>query len=1127
MKKIYMILAMLLSLFGTTSQAQTILDEDFETSSTETYSRPVATGQGWTTVDSYNGNKMSYRWHNYYASKGTITGKHVAGCDAPLTASDVDGAGPREEILLTPELDLNDTYELSFTWIVSPMISKPESLYDLQVRVVTDGNLDDAETVFSIQNESMLKESGVLVYPITTWDPHTSKINLSDWKGQKVKLAFVYKMMTPFANVVWLDDVKVKQFTPAVTPVPVVSLDRFNFGTLYIGEKLYSDVITLTNQGTNGLKITGFDFPQGISCTLDPESVNLDKYESVRFQLAYSASLTSPASGNAVIHTNGGDVTIQFSATKQVVPEGYMLETFNDYFPPAGWKNNGWSGRKIAIEGDCSAYATGSFSDQILTSPRLDLTNGGKVTFTYYNQFDSYEGGTYQMNDIKVEVSTDGGQTWTQKWIFNYELGEYMETVTVDLGKGTDNSYVRWVNTAIQSTDEGAEEYSDFYLDRVLLPNVYGANGVPGAATLVKPADGATEVYPKDIVLEWGPAQFAQGYKVYVGSNAEMNNLVNGVDVNNALTYTIPVADYETTFSWKVVPYNTYGNAFADVVPVWSFTTQRDASTSTYPYSENFDSGNMPTGWTQTPDEKTPRNTASGYAEWEINKYATYGGSGATLYTAWLNAGGQNSVTTQEFLLPADMDMSISFSWGDAHPRELVIDESGMVKKQNVEPNNGVSDIVFEIFADGEWKQLSYISENSFNGDNKYWIDENISLNEYAGKKVQFRWTHHSYSSADTGAALDNILIDGVVGDKAIFNKDSWNAGKVNYNKAVNSGEIFSVLNKGKNVLKVKSATFGTQNFTTDLAAGTEIQPNDGAAFSMQFNAQTTEAVVEDNLTIEFEGGYSVSLPVKGEALAADVFYYSFEPNDLEYNWEDKFTMIDADNAPSYEFGAYWINFEKSGDKFAFWPGDDEAMYGIMSPVSGTHALVAASPNEASTKTADNWIISTKLDATSNSTFDFYARNWECLQSVLPSPAHRISVLVSETSNTDMNSFTAVLPEQEIPFLDGHDWQHYTVDLSAYAGKSIYVALRHTTNAATNVAFFDDFTFSHFQDANSIKAVSFGEIDNNAEVEVYSMSGMMVKKGYGVETLKALPQGMYVVKVNNGDAVKSFRITRK
>ncbi|MBR6180361.1 MAG: T9SS type A sorting domain-containing protein [Prevotella sp.] len=1102
------------------AKAQTLLEEDFETSSTETFSQPIAVGAGWTTVDSYNGSKQAYRWHNYYSDKGTIGGTHVAGCDAPTYESDPNGGfGPKEEVLLTPELNLDNTYELTFTFIVSPMNAYETSMYDLQVRVVEDGDLANAETVFSIQNQAMLKESGVLTYPITTWDPHTAKISLEDWQGKKVKLAFVHKMMTKIANVAWLDDVSVKQHTPDTAPVAVLSTDRYNFGDVYVGEKHYTDFITLTNQGKNGLKITGFDFPEGVSTPLDASMVNLDKYESVSFRLAYTASLTSPATANAVIHTNGGDVTITLQANKQVVPEGYTLETFEKYFPPAGWKNRGWDARFAEIEGDVSAYATGSLDDNYLTSPRLDLTDGGSVTFTYRNIFDSELGDTYQMNDISVEVSYDGGETWVQKWIFDYQLATYSETVTVDLGKGTDNSYIRWKNSAISYDDEGVDEFADFYFDRVLLPKLFGADDVPCAAYLIKPAVGATDIYPKNVELQWGPAQFAMGYKLYVGSNSAANDLIDGLDLHDALSYTIPECAYETTYRWKVVPYNSYGNTPNREVTTWNFTTQPDASNVSYPYEEDFAKNTLPNGWLSTEAVNSYNRT------WYVNTYYPYVTDQVTsnaLTSSYLNEGDENSVTTQEFKLPDDAKMAISFVWGDEHPSDLVVDPTGMVKKHNVEPNNGVSEGIFQIGVDGEWITLSTISENSFNDEEKCWINEKFDLGEYAGKTVQFRWIHKSYNSGrDGGTSLAHVVIEELQGDKAVFNKREWNAGKVNYNKAVNSGAVFTILNRGTNDLKVKRAYFGTQNFTSSIEAGTVIAPEEGYAFSMQFDALDAASLVEDALTVEFESGYTVTFPVKGEGMAADVLYYAFEDNPLDYPWTD-FTTIDADNQVSYAFGSWWIDFEKSGQKFAFWPGDDDKMNGIMSPVSGHMALVAASPIDGS---ADNWIVSKQLHATNQSTFNFWVRNWECLQSVLPAPNHRVSVLVAESNPQRTSSFTTVMGETEVPFLDWDNWQNYEVDLSAYAGRDIYIAVRHTTNGASNVAFFDDFTFNHFTNESGIQAVS--SIDEQAEVSIYTINGALVKKGVGTKTLQSLAKGVYVVRIKNGETVTTQRVVKK
>lgn len=321
------------------SAQKVLLDEGFETdyvraSEEDTpFSRPVASGQGWTTVDTYAGETPQYKWTNYYSEKGTISGKHVAYCDGQMF-SGADGAGPREEILLTPELDLDDTYQLSFDWKTSQVAFSAESLYDLQVRIVKNGDLANAETIFSIQNPEDLKESGVTNF--VGWQTQSSKLDLSEWKGQKVKIAFVYKMLTTNSNSMALDNVLVKQFTPATTPVGKLNLTSYDYGKMYLGEKFYTKQFTLTNVGKKGLQITGVDMPDCVKMTLDPTTVNLDKNEAVNFQLSYTASLASPSSADVVLHTNGGDLTITLKATKEMLPDGMTEETFEAYFPPAG-----------------------------------------------------------------------------------------------------------------------------------------------------------------------------------------------------------------------------------------------------------------------------------------------------------------------------------------------------------------------------------------------------------------------------------------------------------------------------------------------------------------------------------------------------------------------------------------------------------------------------------------------------------------------------------------------------------------------------------------------------------------------------------------------------------------------
>ncbi len=752
MKKIIIAALAIMSLGGL--QAQTILDEGFETGNTGNAPQPVASGSGWTVINGYTGTNTSYNWHNYYAevkeeTGGTITGPCCASVDAPFTATGNDGLGPREEILLTPELDLNDTYQLKFTFRVSPVNATDVSRYDLQVRVVTGDDLTGAETIFSIQNEKMLREAGIVDFPIDTWSPFTASIDLSEFKGEKVKLAFVYKMLTKTANVVWLDDVSVSKFTPATGPVAALNTERYAFPQMYIGEKMYSEVVTLRNTGKDGLTVTGVDCPAGFSLNTDLSDVNLDRNKSISFQVVYNAQLASATQGDIVLHTNGGDGKLAVTASKQFVPEGMTLETFESYNPPAGWVNNGWSWTNQAFEGDHSMNCSGGFGACSLRTPRLDLSDGGKITFTYYNYFESENETDAPQYDITLQVSNDGGDNWVTKWTSDYQNGlNQMLTATVDLGYGSDQAYVRWLYPAVESDDEGAYPHSSFTLDRVLLPTLFGAGGAPLAAKIVSPENNAQDIYPRDIVLEWSPAQFAEGYKVYVGTNTACDDLVNGEDVGTALSYTLAKCEYATTYRWKVVPYNSEGNASG--VSTWRFTTQPDVTVSEFPYVQDFLEDGTPAGWTQTPSATYNRT-------WNLNSIYPYivdGKSYGAYSTTWLNAGEWNAVATQEFNLPADANMCITFAWGDDHPSSLVVDPTGLVKKQNVEPNNGNSQLSFDIFVDNEWKTLSTLSENTFDGNRKYWINEKIDLSAFKGKKVQFRWRHNSYSSRDNGGEI-------------------------------------------------------------------------------------------------------------------------------------------------------------------------------------------------------------------------------------------------------------------------------------------------------------------------------------------------------------------------------------
>ena len=1092
------------------ASAQTIFQEDFETANTGDTPLPIGT-KAWTTVSGYSGKNQNYTWHNEFfeKEKNPFGSDHYAQVSGPLFSSDVDGFGPREEILLSPEINLDDTYQLNFAFQISPVHEYDDSRYDFQVRVVTDDNLDGAENIFTVHDENVLRNANV-PYPLPGWGPHYATVDLSDFKGEKVKLAFVFKMYKELANSVSLDDISVVKYVPPTGPVPQLTLNRFDFGKYYIGELAISDVITLKNIGKDGLQITGIDAPQGVVTTLDAAKVNLLRNQSVDFRIRYKAEMTTPANGNITIHTTGGDAVIAFQAEKEFVPEGYSLETFEEFFPPAGWESKGWGYGASPVEGDRAACGDGDYSAISLRSPMLDLSNGGSVTFTYYNLFTSDDPEDAPEYDITLQVSYDGGASWTDKWTSDYMSHlNAVFTETIDLGVGTGEDYIRWTYPAVEVDDEGAAPHSSFYLDRVLLPNVVGVGGLPGRTTLLSPANGEEDIFPQNVELSWGPAQFATGYKLYVGTSKDANEVINGEDVGRQYRYTIPQLDYETEYTWRVVAYNDKGDAVTNTT--WRFKTQKDASVTEYPYEENFHGvKTVPTGWVSTTD-----SPYGALRHWSPNTYYEYEFDNkkfGVLHSSWLDAGQYNDLTTADFILPEDRNMAISFMWSDSHPSDLSIDPTGNIKKENVDEYDKMYGEFLILPEGGEWTKLSEI-HTAFQGNENWWYTEKIDLTPYRGQKVRFRWYHKSLGSGDDGMCVTHIVIDENKDYVAGTNYSSWNAGKVNYEKSADSADRFVIFNQGNKPLTVASAEFSTPNFSSTLKAGDVVSLEESFPFTVRFDALQSAAKVSDKLVITFEDGSSIEVPVEGEALPEGTYYYSFEPNENEYQWTDDFTMIDADNATNFMFTTSWVGYSANGRKSAFTcesdSSDGEGMYGMMNPVSGMHALVSASPQ--STK-ADNWLIYKRITVNANSSLDFYARNYDCTGTYEPDPNHRFQIMVSEAGNTNVKDFTEFSDLVEIPLAEYLLWNSYSYDLSPLAGKSVYVAIRHTTDAPSNLAFWDDIQFNNVSFAeSSVEGIDADELAASY-VEVYNAAGLKVAAGQGAETISALPAGFYIVR---------------
>jgi len=113
------------------------------------------------------------------------------------------------------------------------------------------------------------------------------------------------------------------------------------------------------------------------------------------------------------------------------------------------------------------------------------------------------------------------------------------------------------------------------------------ATQIPEPAIFVAPGNNSQSVLTTTS-LKWAPgfsytnANAPTGYTLWLGTDNSPTNMINGLDIGYTISYD-PIPDFEpnTTYYWKIVPYNAVGSALN--CPIWSFTTYDNALTLSYP----------------------------------------------------------------------------------------------------------------------------------------------------------------------------------------------------------------------------------------------------------------------------------------------------------------------------------------------------------------------------------------------------------------------------------------------------------------------------------------------------------------------------------------------------------------
>jgi len=231
---------------------------------------------------------------------------------------------------------------------------------------------------------------------------------------------------------------------------------------------------------------------------------------------------------------------------------------------------------------------------------------------------------------------------------------------------------------------------------------------------------------------------------------------------------------------------------------------------------------------------------------------------------------------------------------------------------------------------------------------------------------------------------------------------------------------------EGNGPSEVKSfAVIGTDltgDITVTAPANYEVSTEENGTYGSTVTLTASHRGNRETLTYDFEDGWQGWTAVKGTT--------GNSPN----NWHHNTEHVSYSSGTAHDWSSFGYN---SSTGFMI-----SESY-ISATTSGGTAYGAVTP--------DNYLVSPQIQLGGSISFYAGARNTSYC-------AEKFSVMVSTTNNTSADSFTTVetwvLSLSEV----GYNSTPYTADLSAYAGQTGYVAIRHWDCNDQWVLCIDDIT---------------------------------------------------------------------
>jgi hypothetical protein len=293
-------------------------------------------------------------------------------------------------------------------------------------------------------------------------------------------------------------------------------------------------------------------------------------------------------------------------------------------------------------------------------------------------------------------------------------------------------------------------------------------DSIPGAVSLITPADGAVDV-PNPPFFEWATSTQALTYALEVDDDPNFNSIDYSVVVEGT-SHDIPFSEamaYGTTYYWKVTAENICG---VTTSAVWEFTTEFepgacDAGFATVlAYETDLEDG-VP-GWTHSGTNDTwmlsDARTTSGFNAWYAEDLTNLSNQRLVSPEITLPPPNQSPITLQFQNYQAFEQPNADGRCWDAGILEISSNGGSSWSKV---PNSAMltdpyDNIIWNDSPGNNPITIDYGATLAWCDEEQPFLNSVVDLDSYAGQQVQLRWRMGTDSAAgNEGWYLDDVKV--------------------------------------------------------------------------------------------------------------------------------------------------------------------------------------------------------------------------------------------------------------------------------------------------------------------------------------------------------------------------------